>query len=519
MRPRHLPGVIPALPVALAALLAQAGCAGLRVEPPEAPRNLGELTGVELPERWDTETAPSGTPIDADRWWRALGDPLLAELIDRALTGSHDLAAAAARVEAAAARARIAGAPLLPEADATLSGIRARRNFIGFPIPGGEERVLSTFSTTWGASLNLSWEADLWGRVRSGRDAALGRTAAARADLAGAALSLSGQTAKAYFAAREAAAQVELARATLENRRTNRQRVRRRFEAGLRGALDLRLARSEEASAESVLEGRLGALDAAERQLETLVVDYPDRDLPLPAGASGGLPLALAAGPPPVPAGLPSELLARRPDLAAAERRLEAAGFEVARARAALYPGFRLTGSAGRQSDELRDLLDNDFTVWSIAGNLLQPLFQGGRLRDGVDLARASFEEATALYAAAVLRALGEVETALAAERYLEARADALADAAEEARRAQELAEERYRAGLADFLAVLEAQRRTFDAESRLLEVRRQRLDARIDLVLALGGGFAAGAPPDGSELAGALATSTGRQAPGGPTP
>jgi NodT family efflux transporter outer membrane factor (OMF) lipoprotein len=197
-----------------------------------------------------------------------------------------------------------------------------------------------------------------------------------------------------------------------------------------------------------------------------------------------------------VPAGVPSELVARRPDLAAAEARLAAAGFEVAAARAALYPQVRLTGSAGRSSEELEDLLDNDFTVWSIAGNLLQPIFQGGRLRAGVDLARATFEEATALYAGQVLRAFREVETSLGADAFLAGQVAALEEAAGEAREAQELAEERYRSGLQDFLSVLEAQRRLYDAESRLLEVRRARIDARIDLILALGGGFSTAAPP-----------------------
>lgn len=496
----RLPPFIPVVLLASWTILA-GGCSSLRVDPPARPETAQEALAapagrtVAIPAEWTGAETRSASPIakraeGSEPWWRSFGDPTLSELIEQSLEGSFDLVAAAARVEAATARARVARAPLLPQADGSLTASRTRRNFIGFPIPGGEERVLTSLNTTWGLSLNLSWEVDLWGRLRSARDAVGQDLEAARADLAGAALSLSGQTAKAYFAVLEAREQTALARATLDNRRRNTERVRRRFEAGLVDALDLRLARSEEASAEGVLQAQLQALDALERQLQTLLVQYPDRGLDrLPEE----LPGVFEEGPEPVPAGLPAEIVSRRPDLAAAEARLAAAGFRVAEARAALYPGIQLTGSAGRSSEDVEDLLDGDFSVWSIAGSLLQPLFQGGRLRANVDLSRATFEESTALYAEAILQALRDVETALAAEGFLASRTDALERAATEARRAQELAEERYRMGLTDYLNVLEAQRRAFDADSRLLQAERQRLDARVDLVLALGGGYSGG--------------------------
>jgi NodT family efflux transporter outer membrane factor (OMF) lipoprotein len=469
----------------LAVPLFLAGCSALRVQPPDANPD----PGVEIPEAWTALGAESLAPVAraAEPWWTAFQEPALSSLVEEALGRNFDLQAAGARLAAAEARARIAGADLWPRVDASGSGARSRRSFVGFPFPGGEERALSTTSTNLGVSLDVTWEIDLWGRVRAGRDAAAARVTATEADLAGAALSLAGQTAKVWFGVVEARDQVSLARATLESRELTTRRVRRRYEAGVREALDLRLARSEEAVARSTLEARRQALDSLVRQLEVLVARYPAREL----GVAGEL-----AVPPPVPAGVPSELVARRPDLAAAEARLAAAGFEVAAARAALYPQVRLTGSAGRSSEELEDLLDNDFTVWSIAGNLLQPIFQGGRLRAGVDLARATFEEATALYAGQVLRAFREVETSLSADAFLAGQVAALEEAAGEAREAQELAEERYRSGLQDFLSVLEAQRRLYDAESRLLEVRRARIDARIDLILALGGGFSTAAPP-----------------------
>lgn len=463
------------------------GCA---TRPPEKVVDLG----VDVPETWSAsggtagrELPPPGGP--GAPWWTAFDDPALDAFVREALEQNRDLAAALARLEAAQARARIAGAPLWPEVGAATTGARRRQNFIGFPFPegdptgdpGSDERVLSSTTTAWGVSLDVSWEVDLWGRLRAGRSAADAEYAAAEIDLAGAALSLAGQTAKAYFTAAEATAQAALARETLESRQRTEELVRRRYEVGLRSSLDLRLALSNRALAEATLEQRRAAADLGVRQLEVLVNRYPAAELD-PATAPP--PLA------PIPAFLPSELVARRPDLAAAEQRLSAAGYRVNEARAALYPRLALTGSAGRSSEELEDLLDHDFTVWSLVGNLLQPVFQGGRLRAHVDLAEAGFEEATARYASQVLGAFAEVETALAADSFLAAQVAALETAARQSREAEELALDRYRLGLADFLSVLEAQRQAAEAESGLLAARRQRLVRRVDLHLALGGGF-----------------------------
>jgi len=194
--------------------------------------------------------------------------------------------------------------------------------------------------------------------------------------------------------------------------------------------------------------------------------------------------------PPPVPAGLPAELVGRRPDLAAARERLLAADARLASARAALYPRLSLTASGGRSSGELGDLLDGEFAVWNLVGNLSQPLFQGGRLRAGVDLASAGREGAVAAYAQTLLQAYAEVESALDAETYLQTQEQALCSAADEALAARRLAEERYARGLTDMVTLLTAQNSAFESESRWLATRRQQLEARLDLHLALGGGF-----------------------------
>jgi outer membrane protein TolC len=180
----------------------------------------------------------------------------------------------------------------------------------------------------------------------------------------------------------------------------------------------------------------------------------------------------------------------RRPDLLAAERRLSAAHARVLESKQALYPRISLTGSAGTSSDELKNLLDGDYSVWNLVANLLQPVFQGGRLRANVNLAEARELEGLALYAQSVLGAFAEVESALSAEELLSQQEAALTQAAEQSVAARQLADQRYAQGLTDFIAVLEAQRRAFNSQSQLITVQRQRLDNRIDLYLALGGGF-----------------------------
>jgi multidrug efflux system outer membrane protein len=459
---------------AVALLASFAGCA---VAPPFAAPPLD----VQAPDRWTAAATAEGT-VAAD-WWTLFGDERLTALVQEGLRGNANLRGAAARVEAAVAQARAAGADTPPKADATATAARRRQNFIGLPIQGDE--VLSTTTTSFGVSLNVSWELDLWGKLSARHAAALADRQAEEAAFLGARLSLSAQIAKAYFAALEAARQLELARSTARSNRASADRIRERAERGVRPMLDLRLTEANAAASEATAHLREELLDRAVRQLEILLGRYP--------AARSELAASLPAVPPPIPAGLPSDLLRRRPDLAAAERRFAAAGARTAEARASMLPSFSLTASGGAASDALGGLADGDLRVWSLLGGLFAPLFQGGRLRAGVDRAAAGEEQALAAYADAALRAFAEVESALAAEAALERREAALAGAVEHSRAAHEISEARYRAGLVDIVTLLSAQRALFTAESQLLETRRARLHNRIDLILALGGGFEAG--------------------------
>ena len=457
-------------PVLLVASLLVAGCASAPpVEPP--------VLDVTVPEAWTAADVPAGA-LDAD-WWSTFGDSELTAAVEAALARNYDLQAAAARLEQAAT---VAEADLKPSVQASLSGSRRRQTFVGFPILGSERRVLSTVSSNWGVSLDVSWEIDLWGRLGAGAQAALADLQGSAADLRGAQLSIAGQTVKAWFALAEAEQQVRLSRETVDSFRESVEQVRQRFEAGTRPALDLRLALLNQANAEALLQQRLQQRDAAARQVELLLGQYAD-------GSVSG-PSDLSATPPRVPGGLPADLVLRRPDLFGAERRLAAAQARLSVRQKALLPGFSLTSSTGTATNALRSLLDGDFSVWSFLGNVVAPLWQGGRLRAEVDREEARVAEALATYANTALRAFAEVETALAAETFLETRERHLASSVEQARAAERLADERYVAGLDNFIPVLESQRSAAQAEGDLIAARRLRLENRVDLYLALGGGF-----------------------------
>ncbi|MHC5063095.1 MAG: efflux transporter outer membrane subunit [Planctomycetota bacterium] len=434
--------------------------------------------GFQIPEAWSAKkTAPGEV---ADEWWNLLGDDGLRVAVDEALLNNHDLQAAAARVGAASAQARFVGAELYPWLNGQLDATRQRQNFIG--IPAVNNTVPSSTFNNFGVSLNLSWELDLWGRISSGHAAAIADLETARADYEAARLSLIAQTSKAWFAIAEARRQLELAQETVVSFRNTSEQVRDRFERGVRPSLDLRLALTNLAAAEASVEARSEQLERALRQLEILMGRYPDGSIE----QAQILPEEF----PEVPAGLPSSLLERRPDLVAAERQLAAAAARRNQASAARFPRIALTGGGGRASIEFHDLNDNDFRVWNIAGNLLAPIFEGGRLQADLDRNQALMLEAAELYSSFAQRAFSEVEIGLAIEDQLGRQEAFLREAADQSIAARDISEARYIQGLVDFLTVSDTQRSALTAESQWLELRRRRLDARIDLHLALGGGF-----------------------------
>ncbi len=432
-------------------------------------------------EKWENENQFTGEV--ESQWWTNFADSSLTKILKTTLKNNYNLKIAAANIDAARAQATIAGAPLYPSVSANNFGAKRKQIYVGLPIPNAPPNaILESKSIVYGLSADVSWEIDLWGRVRAAKSAANAQIQATGADYHAARLSISGLAVKTWLAAVEGKKQVQLAASTLKNFTATRDQIKQRYKKGLRPSIDLMLAETNVSTAESFLVQRQMLAEQALRQLEVLMGNYPAATLEI----SPELPEISAA----VPVGLPAELLFRRPDLYTAERMLAASKISIKQAKLAFLPRLAISGSRGTSPIEYNELLNQDFLVWNIAGNIVQPIFQGGRLWAAVKLAKAQNQQALAAYADKVLTAFAEVENALAAEKYLSRQEETLRLATNQALASRSLAESRYYSGVSDLITVLEAQRRAFDAESQLLNVQRMRLEARVSLYLALGGGF-----------------------------
>lgn len=459
-------------------LLLIAGCT--RNTPPPAELTKGALDGQAAPPAtFATATADPGTVQDG--WLAGFGDAVLSALVDEALKNNRDLAAAKARLDIAAAQARQAGADLKPQIGYSL----------GAQSSGQTNTNTGNSSRTdkMGAGLTLSWELDVWGRMSSAQAAAQEQFASKAADLEFARQSLAAQVAKGWFLCIQAVQQEDIARTYADLQRRNVELTVLRQQNGRATAYDTALARSSLATAEDSVRKAQSGRERAVRSLELLLGRYPRAELTLTAT----LP-RLPASP---PAGLPSQLLERRPDLVAATRRVAAAFNQVESAKAARLPRISITADGGLSSQEFRNLsLDDVF--WNVAANMVGPIFDGGRLKEQVVIETARQEEALAQFGGTALKAFREVEEGLAEEVRLAERVALTQAAASEQDEAERLAKLRYDAGAIDQLTLLLVQGQALNARLAALAMRVERLSNRVDLHLALGGGFQA--PPAAPE-------------------
>lgn len=446
---------------------------------------------AETPGSWVASQEGRGGVDQA--WIRRFGDPRLTALVDEAVVKNADVRIAAERVREAVLLARQSQGDALPELAFGLNGQRNRQNFVGFPDfggpggGGGTSDVLSTTSNIFGASLDVSWEPDIWGRVAAANSAEIARIQAEGNALLAARASLAGQVAKAWLALGEANEQLALAQNSVALRDKTLRAVEERFANSLTDdggtASELRLVRTDRATALQTLVQREREVASARRQIELLVGRYP-------AGKIGEELVVLPKLPPKPPAGLPSELLQRRPDILEAERRYAASVKDAQAADLARFPSLSLTTSAGRTSSDMRDLLDSDFGVWALGGNLVVPILNGGRLAAEFEASQSRSRSALATLQGSVLEAFGEVEQALLADAFLDRQIAAGAAALKEAIASDKASEQDYADGVETALNVLEARGARTEIASQLVTLRRQRLENRIDLHLALGGDF-----------------------------
>lgn len=465
-RGSHEPKVNAALALLTLSLSILGGC--VSIDPP--PEGLAERH-VGRPERFRSEQAADDLVIDGEvltGWLDDFNAPILEALVLETWERNPDLYVAAARFEEAAARLRI-----------TASLLYTRANAFGSARHTDTDGDSDNF---YRLGLGVAWEIDLWGRLRADRSAAGNIALAAGLDFVQARHSLAAAVAEAYFAVLAAEGQLAIDRDLLDAERFTAQTTRQRVVAGLGITLDENLADSNVAQAEASIEGDLAALREAQRALELLLGRYPAAEFEVNGGVLPRLPEG------PVAVSVPSVLLERRPDVRAAARLVDAAYFDVERARAARLPSLTLSADVMTAIDPA-DLISN------LTADVLAPLFTGGRLQSEQVAANARQRQALGSFASIALRAFREVENALTNERHLAKREAHLSEASTLLRQASATAQSRYEQGLMQILDLQQIRRVDFLVRSQLLAVRFDQLRQRLDLYLALGGSVTTAAP------------------------
>jgi len=454
--------------VALAALLA--GCA---VQPDY------QRPAIDLPGAWK-ESAPH---FAADgRWWKVYRDPALDQLVEEALTRNADLSLAVARVDEARALLGIAQSQLAPQIDATLDRSRSLSSAATGTLPPNVARERNDYR----ASLNVSYEIDLWGRLRTSAGAARADLLASEAASDAVRLLLAAEVARSYFALRAFDERVELTRRTVALRDDALRLQQKRSEGGLISGFELRQLEAEAASVRAQLPPLERDRELEEAALSVLLGRSPKAIYEgAIARASGG---SQAPGAAVLPEGMPSELLLRRPDLVEAEQRLIAANARVASARAAFFPSIALTGALGSESAALAALFSGPAGMWTLAASLAQPIFAGERLQAERAASEARERQALAQYQRAIQTAFREVREALAAQARARESHEAESQRVKALTETLRLARLRYEHGLASQLDVLDAERGLLAAEALQIEALRAQRAAVADLYRALGG-------------------------------
>nr|WP_294851090.1 efflux transporter outer membrane subunit [uncultured Sphingomonas sp.] len=445
----------------LLALLPLAACAGPAVD-------TAVVAPIAPPAEWRTDV---GQTAALDRaWWNGFGDPQLTALVERALRNNSDILIAIARVREARAQESLARANLLPTVDASIPATRSRSvNAFGQPSHqlGSQPQIMA------------GWEVDLFGRLSDRAASARSGWLASEAARDATDLSVASATASGYILLRTLDARLVVARQALAARADALKLIRRRAEVGYSPRLELAQAQADYEATAQIIPPLETAIARQENALRLLTGE-------LPGDITRGLELADLTVPP-IPDGLPSQLLQRRPDVAQAEYQLAASDHDLAAARKSFLPQVRLTGAVGAS---ISSLLDNPISIWSIGGSVLAPLFEGGRLRAGAEIAGAKRDQAAQNYRKVALGAFREVEDALAATQNSGRQVEILERQRAAAAESLRLATNRYREGYSPYFEQLDAQRGLFAVELALVQARSDALAARVQLYQAMGGGW-----------------------------
>ena len=447
---------------------------------------------VIVPDRWSTETSrASADPIEpvTGEWWKAFQDPELSALVDRAVASNLDLKLASARVDEARASRGVATSAAMPQVTGSVTAARERQITQGFvPNRSGQGGSLETVvyeTNLYSGLVDVSWEIDVFGRLLRQREAATADLVAEQEDRRNVLITLLGDVATNYAQARSFQQRIEIARRNLATEEDTLRLTRDLVSAGQATERDVAQAETLVETTRASLFVLDTGLKAAIRRLGTLLGDQPEA-----LTVELAVPAPLPVVPPQVPAGLPSELLTRRPDIRRAEAQLAAATARVGQAKADYFPTFSLTGSGGREATGLHQLTLGAANVFSIGPSVSIPVFSGGKIRSNVAVREAQVREGLATYESTVLRAFEETENALTSTTNEQSRLDRLQAVVRSSQTAFDLAHVQYTAGLADFLTVLDAERTLATNLDVLAQSQLAAVNAVISLYKALGGGW-----------------------------
>lgn len=453
--------------------------AASRATPPPHP-----LPGETNAPQWKLAApAPNGPD---NPWWQIFGDPELNRLESLCGANNQLIAAAVARFDEARAMVNLARANLFPQVQLDPSYVRQRTSY-NAPFNGGPANASPTFNT-FTALLQAGWEADVWGRVRRQVESARAHLAAGAGDLRAVRLTVQAELAVDYFALRAFEAEIDVVLRTIETYRRSLQLTVNRRKGGIATDLDVSQAQTQLRTAEAALPAL--CLQCARLDHAIAVLSGQPATGFAPAPAATPAPGAANAQTPVVPVFLPSELLERRPDIAAAEQRMAGANAQVGVAQGAFYPHFLLNGLGGFQSVSASTWFQGPSGLWAVGPSVQWPLFTGGSLKAQLAFSRSSYQETVANYRQAVLTAFQEVEDQIAAQHLLEAQLQADHSALEAARQTLEIANNRYKSGLVTYLEVATAQTAALSLELVVVEVRGEKLVAAVGLIKALGGSW-----------------------------
>ena len=437
-------------------------------------------------DNWKSQDIKMAREAIDPNWWATFQDHRLDSIMKIFLLNNYDLKLAISYLESSKQLAIYNAGKILPDISTQINNTRSNQNFSGSAFedasslfnPGGG----AVYSETYGLNLTSQWEIDAWGKLYSKKISAKKEYQASENEYKYLEFSLISQAVKVYFSLIESKEQVALSDSSLAAYQDIFNIVEQRYNQGVRSSLDYRLAKSNLFIAEASLERRKMLADNLTREMEILIGLYPSGILETSSKLSTSLPE--------IPKNLPSDVIHRRPDIASSYNKIEAAFADLDYAKKMKFPSFNLTGSMGTSTEDLKNLLDGDFSIWNLGASVTLPIFQSGKIKAYQNLSRSVLEQTQIDYVYSILKAFSEIESKLSMDIMLNNQLISLSNAYIQSKEAYSLAKDRYDKGLTDLITVLDSQKRMFDTNSQMISIRKLLIENRIDLLICLGGGF-----------------------------